>query len=641
VAVNIPIYTKREAGGGSVSGYRQRIDDPTNEALVRLGQGVSSAAQGLTALAEKEKREQNDAAVLEAYSGLVEAKQSLIEDPENGLANKKGKDALAERDSTISYYKARAEAVRKGLANDEQRRAFDRLAADDAAQVSSIVDRHVAKEADALKQQAVDGALSNARNDAAIMAATSFDAVSAAKNVTRSEDLTGAAVEIAAQQQGWDREYTESQKRKAVTELHQRVISTMLDGGRVEHAEEYLRLVRDRLDADMLEKSNLQEVVREAGQANRGAIMGRTLAQTASVTVVRPWDPKATPIERVDQAKALAALDRVNADSNLSESAKAAAREQTLARVRESEAAWGSMLDDTYDRAITKLQNNGWRLSALAEEKAFLLSPKVEGGKVWESIVVHRENALRRGKQGGGRSKGQAANMVDFLYTLPQRMPEYLQGNTAQFMREWGAKLSAEDLEQAAGYISRQGVSAAKPDETLPPSVVDALNAKGGRGGFGLWDKKPTTPEQQETYLVIHKALLAKQQELKRQGKVLDDKTADEIINRFGARGTVKGSGLVWDDTVTRAEYESNPAYAGKPFVPEGDEAFQGQLGDIAKKAQEQASKMPAPPPGKTRVRTAKGDVGLVPTAQLRAWLDKNPGAFVVGAATDTFMGME
>lgn len=562
--INVPVYTQK-VGTASLPGVRQSGADPVSEAIGRVGQSISNLGGGAAGIVKKVTDEQDEAAVQDAYAKLSSAKQAYLDGP-NGITTLKGKDALDEHESFVKAFNTDAADIRDKLTSDNQREKFSRILESEKLGFLDSVDRHVEQQSDVIKAQALDGARSAAQSDA--IGAASRGQLDQIHNAI-GNGL--GAIDSAARAGGWDASYAEAQRKTFATQTHIGVLDTLLEKGDVSGAAFYLKEHSGEMDATMLSKSNMEKIIRTATDATSGAQMARKFVGGSASTVIRPWDPN-TPIAHVDPTKALAELAKTEADPSVSETVKQAAREHTEALVRNSEQTYKAMLDDVYARSITKLSSNGWRLSALSQEKTFLLASEVGGGQTWQAIIDKRDQELHR-QSGAASTPAQRSAMVQFLLTLPQRQTEYMTGDPNAFSSEWGPKLSGADMEQAAGYVARSGVAAAKPDETLPTPVIGRIKQAGAEAGF--WDNKgPKTEDDQRRYLAVYTDLLAKQAELKRQGKPLDDKTVQDTMAAWATKGKVPGTGILWDDTASRVDYATDPKYQGKPFVEEIPDDF-------------------------------------------------------------------
>lgn len=576
---------QEQLGDAGLPGYQQNFQDHADAALGSVGHGVENLGEGVARASEiyqRAKREQQAANKDEWAAQLSANKQQLL-DPVTGLLALQGKNAGAARDQYLKQFEDMAKPLRDNLSNDsDQQQAFDNLYLRERTSFVDAADQHIARQSQVNAVAQYESVKANLNSDI-LSSADRGDFKSAQDSLA----MLSARVEKRGEELGWTPDETQAQKRLATTEAHLGIVSGMIEKGDAASAKTYLEHVRSvfpgELDGELMAKSNIDKVLHAADDAATGQSLGGTAVARAAASVVQPWAPSVA-IQHVDTNKANAELDKLEADPNVSQHVKLAAREHAEKLIRESEQAWKATLDGTYARAITKMARNGWTISSLAEEKAFLLSKGVDGGEVWKKIVDTRDNELRR-QSGEPPTPAQHANMVKFLVTYPERAGEYLSMTDAAFMSEWGHLLSSQDLEQAAGYLARAGIQANKPDTTLPAPVIARIKEEGGPNHYALWDEKgPKTDEDNQRYLLIYNDLLQQQARLKKDKKPLDDETVKKRLAYWGTKGKVPGSGWFGTDFmsggVTRADYESSPEYAGKQFVAPVDDSSKQRVLD-------------------------------------------------------------
>lgn len=116
------------------------------------GAGVGQALeQGAQALDESYKQERAKADAAAALGGLGQANgvfNSEVLDAQNGYLSLKGEAALAARDKTLQRVGERISQIRAGLANDNQRRAFDAHAVGILQQANHVVQSHFGQQRD-------------------------------------------------------------------------------------------------------------------------------------------------------------------------------------------------------------------------------------------------------------------------------------------------------------------------------------------------------------------------------------------------------------------------------------------------------------------------------------------------------------
>lgn len=266
MAFRAPVYKQRVSLAG-IGGYRQNLRDEVSAAQGEAAEGFSRLAHGADRLAQKVREEQDAAAIEEAYAELTRTRQSLLDDPNNGLVTRKGKAALAERESFVTYYDAQAKRLIEGL-GPRARARFQHILTRDRDNYVSSVDRHVARESEALAEQAHVGALQAAQSDAVGAASRG--------ELDKSADAIASglgAIDLRATAQGWAGEYAEAQRREFATNAHMAVLGSMLNSGRTTDAREYLAKARADMDEAALAKSNIEKLIAAAGREDEARLL--------------------------------------------------------------------------------------------------------------------------------------------------------------------------------------------------------------------------------------------------------------------------------------------------------------------------------------------------------------------------------
>lgn len=287
-------------------------------------------------------------------------------------------------------------------------------------------------------------------------------------------------------------------------------------------------------------------------------------------TVARGFVKTATNREgRFDLLAAQRELDTFLASDAAPEVKKAAETEFAAASSR-AERGWNGRLAEVADRAVTKIVNGGLSLGAAKDERRWLLSHEVEGGKIWQGIKDHIDSLLRQGQP---PSPAQQAAMVDFLVSLPGNVQRYA-AEPEKFNLEWRGRLSANDLEGAARLVAVQGIAVRKPDETLAPATIAQVTAIGVKQG--KWGKKgPQDDAQKMTYYALIQELLQEQARLKQQGGGTVDQT--KLLDFARKRlqdGTVYQAGGEKTEGVTAidASPSVSPGLADGLFISDEDD---------------------------------------------------------------------
>lgn len=120
MAARIPQYQRRV--GPEVTGA-PRVAQASVDAS-GLARGLSSLAGDLTDIHQREMREANQTAVLNADNQLGTWQNEAIFNPETGAFTKKGQAALNITNDTLAQFDQQRESIASGLANEQQRQMF-------------------------------------------------------------------------------------------------------------------------------------------------------------------------------------------------------------------------------------------------------------------------------------------------------------------------------------------------------------------------------------------------------------------------------------------------------------------------------------------------------------------------------------
>lgn len=513
-----------------------------------LAQGVERATDVAIRLQQKAREDALAVRVEELegeFTGLV---NTGLHDRNAGILNQAGKAAAEQSEGWYDWLGKQQERV---LEQVDDERARDILRARTAKLVESArsrVEVHVA----AQNEKADDDALTALR--ARVKDRLGVDALDRAARAAAVEQLV-PHLQSYARRKGFTPEAATALEAAWRGEAAELVMNRLVSSGRYAQARSYLAdpavqaVLGDRIP-------RFEAALVQDEQEADGAARGRAFVAGAT-----------NREGRFDLPAAQAQLDALLADPGLDPRIKKAAEAEFSAASTRAARAWDAKLDETVDRALTKIQNGGLSLAAAADERRWLLSQDVNGGKLWAAIEQHRRGILRERSQGLPETPEQQAAMVDYLVALPGNLQRYA-ARPEEFRRDWLGRLSPKDLERAAGYVAMQGVAARKPDESLPPSFVADVVALGAQAG--KWKRKgPTTPEQKALFYQLERELLSKQGELRAAGGGSVDQAK---LRAYAEERLAAGRVLEGGDGATAIEAESQPGNIGKTFVSEKDE---------------------------------------------------------------------
>jgi hypothetical protein len=549
-----------------------------------VAQGGEHLAAGLHQAALDEKRKTDTARAMDATATMDSWDDLAIYDPDKGALNtRKGKDAVGVTDE---YMKARADAVaatRAGLANDEQRLAFDRVQERKSQVIFHTLSSHQAHENDLWAKQQTGAVAETASSNAANAAAAgplADPATSKALDLARQQvvdSITAAARPGGALAGEGDPNDPASPAgrmlRQSLTSLHLGVLDRLTDQKRITEAKAYLEAHKGEIDGVALGKSKVNEVL-AAGVA----------ADEARREADRIWAEA-----KGDPAKA-GELTRAIKDTTLFD----AVDKRIKARVAEDHALDAAADAPRIGRLEVAIDRTGG-LDRLSKDYVTLSD---EGKARVEAKYL--ANKRQRRAEGSEERRQQAAidaqARLDFD-TLPLKGEQGKDQLTADIAALFpnvsdvgAAALRLRQKKAAAEWEKDQGVTSQQFDQR-----ADAVAQQLG------YDPK-TTAKQFRTYLRDQRdAWLAENPTRKAP--------PDDVVRKMLADAILFGDEGGWH--LTRNRYAWQKLQAGEPFeaFPEGEQPanVKAALAKLRGGAPAAAESAPAPTAARPR-RTVNGE---------------------------------
>jgi hypothetical protein len=247
------------------------------QALVQFGQSLKGVGDSLARLAAKEKAELDAARAEETTSELLDKYLEF----EYGSEGQEGFTQVLTGDAVkrklAEEYKAKREetkkSLREGLANDDQKRAFDQRANVADRQFDARVYRHVAEQSRAYQGVVSEGVRATERR----MAALNWDQPGQIElsilrthmEVERKARLDG----LDPERQG-DRQVIDTLKVIAETQIHADVVDQMILTGKDSAAAAYYEAIKEKLTPEaIITLGSKVDASTTDGEAIRGADM--------------------------------------------------------------------------------------------------------------------------------------------------------------------------------------------------------------------------------------------------------------------------------------------------------------------------------------------------------------------------------
>ncbi|HEY4659409.1 MAG TPA: hypothetical protein VIH11_07865, partial [Gemmatimonadaceae bacterium] len=283
---------QREVGIGTLPGVRKRAAaTPESEgagveraridsslALAGFGERVARAGVGVFArLQDDERQAANETALLKADNRLSDWKNARLYDPDRGALALQGEAAFPLPEQLRTDFDQVAGEIEKGLGNDAQRAAFQRLRSREWQSVDLQIRRHVFTEMQAFRAGELKSLVENASNAAILSAADP-------KLVAVELDKAVTAIRTNGPRLGLGAETIEAQVRAVQSGVHVGVISQLLAQENERGAQAYFEAVRGQIDGDKMDqvlKALEEGSLRREGQVKADAIVraGGTLTE--------------------------------------------------------------------------------------------------------------------------------------------------------------------------------------------------------------------------------------------------------------------------------------------------------------------------------------------------------------------------
>lgn len=213
MAARIPNYQRRV--GPEVAGA-PRVAQASTDAS-GLARGLSSLAGDLADIHQREMREANQTAVLNADNQLGSWQNEAIFNPEKGAFTKKGQAALNITNDTLAQFDQQRETIAGGLANERQRQMFTQAALQRRSQLQGQLGGYEFGQQQKFKDQVDDAAKAMAINTAALN-------YSDPKVIAESHARIDGILQLQAQRNGWAPEVLEANRTKATSDMYSDIL---------------------------------------------------------------------------------------------------------------------------------------------------------------------------------------------------------------------------------------------------------------------------------------------------------------------------------------------------------------------------------------------------------------------------------
>lgn len=241
---------------------------------------LSGVANEARSLYEEQKRKSDDVAVLNAATDVSNLETTLATHARSQL----GTNAYAVPDQVQEAWQKGVSQIGKGLTNDDQQLAFNRVVANHWTALNATVQEHVAQQHKVVDQQATSG-YTEAEMNAAV--ANYMDPIRVSESIGNS----AAVIRAYGERNGEDPEQVKALIAENTSKIHVAVIDRMLANDQDLAAKSYYDTVKDQID------------VQQAAAVDRAVQIGssRVAAQKAADDIMKRTTTRAEALEEVDK----------------------------------------------------------------------------------------------------------------------------------------------------------------------------------------------------------------------------------------------------------------------------------------------------------------------------------------------------
>lgn len=297
----VPVYGGPRVATAPLPGARLSPDAPAAAFTPAPGPDLSGVTRVVAEIAQQEKQKADQVAVLDADNQLGQLQDTILYDPQRGVLNARGKNALDASSGVADQWQTGVSKIAAGLKNDDQRMAFQRMAMLRGLDLHQTVERHVSSELRAYDDDTTKAAIGNAINDGL----TNFGDPA---RVDQAVQKAQAILKDYAKRNGLSADVLQGQLADTTSRIHAGVIDRMLAVGQDQAARSYYDAHKAALtgaDADSVDKALEEGTTRGESQRQADTIMGKATSRAAALDMVREIsDPKIRDLteDRVNRA---------------------------------------------------------------------------------------------------------------------------------------------------------------------------------------------------------------------------------------------------------------------------------------------------------------------------------------------------
>jgi hypothetical protein len=493
--------------------------------------GINSIGK-VSAAVEKQQIKADRIAVAKAKNEYDAKMNATFNDPENGILNKRGEDAM----NTPDFYDKRRKEVYEGTQsklNDAQKQEFELYAQRQDTGHKNTLNRHVSGESDKLFIGTTKARI-NLLQEKAVQNAYS------PKEIAKSLQEQNLEIFKMADTMGMSKEQTEAAILESNSKTHTSILNTMITKGDDLVAKNYFGAVKASMNAqDKLRIEKTLEVSSTLGESQR-------LTQEM-------MDKDISPDEAVKQIR-----EKTKDDPKLQEVAVAKYKQ----RFTEQRQFKQYRDNDIYADLFNKVRE-GASVDQLPKEVLASLEPSKQ-----KSILDFATKPVRKNsdltKFNDWKVLAYDKSTRDkFLETDVSKFTAHLTPSDAKAMINLQVKLRNEEVDEdeASGFLSQTGL------------VNQSLSE------VGITDKKPKAKFNN----FVQNEVVKWSQENNKPGNKIPDAEFQKIIDKGLIKGEVIGGGFLHDPNKRFFEAEGDEEFAKFAADDDSEDALVAKQREIAK----------------------------------------------------------
>jgi hypothetical protein len=548
--MKIPIYDEPQVSTTPLATPLDTTDKTgAYRALAGMGQAIGSAVSKLheddEAMLKKQRSQDDAAAVLAAENSLHKDVDMAMNDRDIGLLNQQGEKAVQMSAHIYDRLETmRAQKVQQFGLSPEQAQAFKLRSAGMLEDTYRQGETYVAHQRRASNQADVDAAQTLTLNS---IAQFSNDDELVARSTARVESgIRSQAISPAA----GDAAVSEWRSKVAQTVLNSRISGRDIQGAQTYFDQPDVRASLGPAAA------HYEKTIQLLGDQVRGVTQATDIVNGARRPVTG----------FVDETKVQEALSKIPPGPGRQTTEEEIRKQVALAHQGETDT-----VNTKFSGALTAYLGDHSLSDIKPEDKAWLQQYAPEK---WVALEALQQRDINRAREPRGREAGdspeQEAARIDAIHELTDNRDYWAKQPTEAFLAKYAPVLSKRGLHEVGGYFAKLHGTPGKADAPMPAPAAQAVRALMVEALHLPAKASQWSESQVRAAAHLQDYVTQKRSDFMHSNggkeptrEQMQSWASDQLV-----KGKVVGSGRFFDDTTTRAQYETDPKYRGKNFAP-------------------------------------------------------------------------